>query len=55
MKRAKPEVVELDTKKLEEVLHRAESALDEKDYKTIKAIIESYAYIAELVGDIAWE
>lgn len=51
MKRAKPEVVELDTKKLEEVLHRAESALDEKDYKTIKAVIESYAYIAELVGD----
>jgi len=51
MKREKPEVVELDTKKLEEVLHRAESALDEKDYQTIKAVIESYAYIAELVGD----
>ena len=51
MKRAKVEIVELDTKKLEEVLRRAESALEERDYETIKAVIESYAYIAELVGD----
>ncbi len=51
MKRAKSKVVELDTKKLEEALGRAESALDEEDYETFKAIVESYAYIAELVGD----
>jgi len=51
MKRAKPEVVEVDLKKLEESLGRAESALTEEDYETFKAIAESYVYVAELVGD----
>ena len=51
MKRTEPKVIDLNTKKLESVLDRAESALDEEDYETIKAVIESYAYIAELVGD----
>ena len=51
MKRTEPKVIELNTKKLEKVLDRAESALAEDDYETIKAVVESYAYIAELVGD----
>ena len=51
MKRTEPKVIELDTNKLETVLSRAESALTEEDYETIKAVVESYAYIAELVGD----
>lgn len=51
MKRTEPKVIDLNTKKLEKVLGRAESALDKEDYETIKAVVESYAYIAELVGD----
>lgn len=51
MKRAKPKIIELDMGKLETVLSRAESALTEEDYETIKTVVESYAYIAELVGD----
>jgi len=51
MKRTEPKVIELNTKKLEKALDRAESALDEEDYETLKGVVESYAYIAELVGD----
>ena len=36
---------------LEELLGRAEAALGEEDYATIKAVVESYAYIADLVGN----
>ena len=36
---------------LEELLRRAEERLDEKDYGLIKAVIESYAYLTELVGN----
>jgi len=48
---AKATIIELDMKKLEEVLRRAEAALGEEDYATIKALVESYAYLAELVGN----
>ena len=51
MKRAKPKVIELDTKKLEKALDRAESALGEEDYETFKALVDSYSYLTELVGD----
>jgi transposase len=51
MIRAKAAIIELDMKKLEDVLRRAEAALREEDYATIKAVVESYAYLAELVGD----
>ena len=33
------------------MLGRAQGALDEEDYKTVKAVVESYAYVAEIVGD----
>ena len=45
-----PTIIELDMDELKDLLERAEAALDEKDYETIKAVVESYAYIAELVG-----
>jgi transposase len=45
-----PTIIELDMDELKDLLQRAEAALDEKDYETIKAVVESYAYIADLVG-----
>ncbi len=51
MIQAKPTIIELDMGELEDVLRRAEERLDEKDYGLIKAVIESYAYVTELVGD----
>ncbi len=47
----KPTIIELDMKKLEDVLRRVEAALGEEDYATIKAVVESYAYLADLVGN----
>jgi transposase len=51
MMRTKPTVIELEMDKLADILQRAEAALDGEDYETIKAVVESYAYIADLVGD----
>jgi transposase len=51
MKQTTPRIIELDAHKLEKLLGRAEAALNEEDYETIKAVVESYAYIANLVGD----
>jgi hypothetical protein len=42
-----PELVEVDSDRLEEVLHRAEQSLDEKDAALIRAVFESYAYVTE--------
>jgi transposase len=47
----KPTIIELDMEKLKDVLRRAETALREEDYETIQAVVESYAYLADLVGD----
>jgi transposase len=46
-----PTIIDLDMDRLEDVLRRAETALDGEDYATIKAVVESYAYLADLVGD----
>ena len=46
-----PELVEVDSDRLEEVLRRAEGSLDEKDAALIRAVFESYAYVTELVED----
>ena len=46
-----PEIVEVDSTQLEEVLRRVEQALDEKDAALIRAVFESYAYVADLVED----
>lgn len=46
-----PTIIEIEMDELKDLLERAEAALDEKDYATIKAVVESYTYIAGLVGD----
>jgi transposase len=51
MKKPKQEIVELRMDQMEELLQRAETALNEEDYKTLKALVESYTYITELVED----
>src|SRR3954453_24169765 len=45
------ELVEVHSDRLEEVLRRAEQALDEKDAALVRAVFESYAYVTELVED----
>jgi transposase len=49
--RQAPEIMEVDTTQLEEVLRRVEQALDEKDATLIRRLFESYAYVADLVED----
>jgi hypothetical protein len=51
MLRNTPEIVEVDGTQLEDVLRRAEQTLDEKDCALIRAVFESYAYVADLVED----
>ena len=51
MMRNAPEIVEVDSTQLEEVLRRVEQALDDKDTKLIRAVFESYVYVADLVED----
>src|SRR5947199_1392747 len=46
-----PELVEVDSTRLEEVLRRVEQSLDEKDAALVRAVFESYAYVSDLVGD----
>jgi len=46
-----PELVDVDSDRLEEVLRHAEQSLDEKDAALIRAVFESYAYVTELVED----
>jgi hypothetical protein len=49
--RDSPETLEVDGAQLEEVLRRAEQALDERDATLIRRLFESYLYISELVED----
>jgi len=51
MTQTKPTIIELDMDKLKDVLRRAQAALGEEDYDTIKAVVESYACLTDLVGD----
>ena len=46
-----PELVEVDSTRLEEVLRRVEQSLDEEDAALVRAVFESYAYVADLVED----
>src|SRR3954447_10203047 len=46
-----PELVEVDSTRLEEVLRRVEQSLDEKDAALVRAVFESYAYVSDLVDD----
>jgi hypothetical protein len=49
--RKAPELIDVDSTRLEEVLRRAEQSLDEKDAALIRAVFESYAYVTDLVED----
>jgi transposase len=45
------ELIEVDNSRLEDVLRRVEKALDEKDTALIRALFQSYTYVAGLVED----
>lgn len=45
------EMLEVDSTQLEEVLRRAEQALDDKDATFIRRVFESYLYVSDLVED----
>jgi transposase len=49
--RNSPGLVEVDSARLEEVLRRVERSLDEQDSALVRAVFESYAYVADLVED----
>jgi transposase len=49
--RNSPELVEVDSTRLEEVLRRVEQSLDEEDSALVRAVFQSYAYVADLVED----
>lgn len=51
MKPAQPKMIELPRNEVEELLQRAAGALDPEDYQLIKAVVESYAYLTNLVED----
>jgi transposase len=46
-----PELIDVDSEELEDVLRRVEQALDEKDSSLVRRVFESYAYVTELVED----
>jgi transposase len=49
--RKAPEIIDVDSKQVAEVLRRVEQALDAKDSALIRAVFDSYAYVADLVED----
>jgi transposase len=49
--RQAPEILEVTSKDLDEVLRRVEQALDDKDAALIRRLFESYRYVADLVED----
>jgi hypothetical protein len=52
MKTPKQEIIELNREELESILQRAQTGpLDEKDCAKLEALIESYAYLTQLLGD----
>jgi transposase len=44
-------IIELDMDKLEEALRRAEAKLEENDYAILKAVVDAYDYVTELVDN----
>jgi transposase len=46
-----PEIVEVDSRQVDEVLRRVEQALDPQDAELIRAVFRSYAYVTDLVED----
>ncbi len=48
---AKPTIIELEMDRLEDVSAASRGGAKEEDYALLKAVVESYAYVAELVGN----
>ena len=46
-----PEIIEVDSPRLEEVLGRAEQALTKEDVELIRTLVEAYRYVVNLVED----
>ena len=46
-----PQIIDVNDAQLEEVLHRVEQSLDEKDVTLIRAVFQSYLYVTDLVED----
>jgi transposase len=51
MRNAPPELIEVESDHLEEVLRRVEQSLDEDDSILIRRVFESYAYVSDLIED----
>jgi hypothetical protein len=51
MKRKKPEIIEVNSQEVEELLQRADAKLCEDDAQLLHRIVESYAYISDVVED----
>jgi hypothetical protein len=49
--RSSPEILDVNNTQLEDVLRRIEGAVDEKDFTLIRALFQSYTYVAGLVED----
>jgi transposase len=49
--RTTPELIEVNSAQLQEVLRRVEHALDEQDATLIRAVFASYVFVADLVED----
>ncbi len=49
MKRSKPEFIDVKADDLEPFLQRVKAALNETDFKTLNALVESYVYIIQLL------
>jgi hypothetical protein len=49
MRRKKPEVMEVDHKRLQDVADRAKKSLDPKDAELIERVFDSYEYVADLI------
>jgi transposase len=49
--RSAPQIIDVNDAQLDEVLHRVEQSLDEKDAALIRAVFQSYLYVTDLVED----
>jgi transposase len=51
MKPSKPKLINVKADELEPFLQRAKAVLNEEDYETFKALVESYVYVTQVVED----
>ena len=51
MKTPNPRIIELGVNEWEDILQRAKAVLNEKDYQIVEAVVQSYAYVTDLLED----